>query len=1048
MANSLTEYLTQMQELTKKNFDLLQALNNSFYTKSEHLSVTINDKQYVIPSFLSLENKLNTLQDNFEHLVNAPRTGDACFDFNGNTQEIQLKGFTNTPCTAFENLDMETVAGIKNFGTQKNEIFKDFLTPTPYIKIDLKKLPDDIHQVNVKKIAISNSELVDILKETSGWIEGDSSVGTVDSVCRPINYSTLVKKIYNFEEGKDYISYDKIYTLPIRYQIGAGKYVIKAIERNWTDENFNEHYILQLDNIIYKIADETIERNLQDGHYLITNNDKVKLLIESVNVSTKTVQVIVENGGFADLCTENDGSVELSTLKYFAVGNINNDKYLNIPLEEDQYILVFLAPIQRNSLIQSAWSDGLFFNVYGLTNADGMSFEDYYNTFVTNIGDKLFGIVAMAEKDFVNVGEQEFKSLTESKPAIDTEKLNVTLINKHMSNSETISEIYNLYKQKEEYKKTLNNVQKEIDDINGILSSMSFEDTDNNRTIYTDQLTSLNERKKDLVTSITSVIQQITTAATDTDTPVENPKYHIRGFFDYNKFIEDNNLKGHNVIKIEVQYRYKNANRTTGNAESIGDDIFSDWNIMNSHYLFREPVYNGNYKYEYPQDSSNINVPSFNQFDIAISQGETVDIRLRVVYSVGFPYVKCTSDWSEIVNVEFPVELRKNITVLDIIKENNDDVKKEQFKGLLDKMGVSDHVSDTIIDENITFLHSPDRIASGFYTQERRVIPLRTKLQTLTDDIKTLEDEIFGNSSDNLNITLSDGTHEMTISPMAENHFNILSYKSSAGSADTITPEIHIIPLTLNIQNNSSKIMKLYSLFPGNMNNEVSYNNGRYIPSSRFSHTDYYEFDVAAQKTNLCLPIYVDAEKKTYTQNNTGLHTTDLALTKMSLQHQNQWIYFRLNDVYNGDIYYINDATGFNVGTKDNVLFGLNNNLHGFITGVSPQLSITGPTAVEGLFIYPHITNWKDICITPEDNSKYKTLRPGESLQIPISANVYLTSNGQWVEKTMSFDLRTSLYSDPVNYKFTIRTDFEDTITSQTFRNIKTTKYNPVVINN
>ena len=85
MAVSLTEYLTEIQELTKKNLEILKALNNSFYTKSEHLSVTIDNTNYVIPSFISLENKLNMLEDNLENLVNAQRTREAAFKFNSNT---------------------------------------------------------------------------------------------------------------------------------------------------------------------------------------------------------------------------------------------------------------------------------------------------------------------------------------------------------------------------------------------------------------------------------------------------------------------------------------------------------------------------------------------------------------------------------------------------------------------------------------------------------------------------------------------------------------------------------------------------------------------------------------------------------------------------------------------------------------------------------------------------------------------------------------------------------------------------------------------------
>ena len=61
MAITLNEYLVEIQELTKKNFEILKALNNSFYTKSEHLRVNIDNSDYVIPSFISLENKISTL---------------------------------------------------------------------------------------------------------------------------------------------------------------------------------------------------------------------------------------------------------------------------------------------------------------------------------------------------------------------------------------------------------------------------------------------------------------------------------------------------------------------------------------------------------------------------------------------------------------------------------------------------------------------------------------------------------------------------------------------------------------------------------------------------------------------------------------------------------------------------------------------------------------------------------------------------------------------------------------------------------------------------
>ena len=1048
MAVSLTEYLTEIQELTKKNLEILKALNNSFYTKSEHLSVTIDNTNYVIPSFISLENKLNMLEDNLENLVNAPRTGEAAFNFNGNTQEIQVKGFTNVPCTAFENQDMETVAGIKTFDAVKNSVFKDFLTPTPFIKIDLNHLPDDIQQVNVKKIAVKNESLISLLKQESGWVVADPEKNTQDSVCRPISYANTLKKLFAYEADKDYVMYDKVYTLPIRYELGNGKYRILEIINNWTDDNFFEHYELKLDNLVYRVADETIEKNVLDGDYLITNNDKVKLLVEKVNYSTNTVQVKVEQGGFADLCTVNDENIELSTLKFFALGSINKDKYLNVPLEEDDYILVFLAPIQRNSLIQSAWSDGLFFHVSNLNykSPSGESYEDFYKKNVTNIGDKLFGIVSMAHKDFVNVGEQEFKTLTTSKPVINTDELKVVLINKHMSNSETVEELYNLYRQKEEYKAELKSVQMQIDEINAKLSELSFEDTTVNRTIYTDQLSALNEKKKELTSSVANCIQQISIAASDTDTPVDNPKYHIRGFFDYNNFlneigmIESSGKHKHDVIKIEVQYRYKNANRTTGNAETINDNIFSDWNIMSSFVNDKVPAYG--YTYSYPEDTSKVNEPSFNQIDIPISQGESVDLRLRVVYAVGYPFVKTVSDWSEITNIEFPVELRKNIQVLDIIKENNADTTKESFRGYLEKEGVSDHIGDKLVDQDVTFFHGPDHISSGFYTDERRVIPLRDKLQSLTNEITTLKDEVFGLSSENILVTISDGDSEVVVNPLADNTFVLKDYASSEKEEDKNNNVD--TTLTLKIQNTSkTSNLKLFSMFPGNYNycvnakTQSKFDPNDILETYKQSSSSSSSSSTVTGEYKRCAPLYIDERDPS---------------VPFIVQRQNQWMYFRITDPYNGINYYSSDSTDYTkkdkivsyyrTGDLDDTNIAINSNIAGVIYPGGGFLNTPSMCA------FAHLTSIKDICITEKDDTMYKLIRPGEAVEIPIHVMYYLgnTKNNNSIQKTLSFDLRTSLYSDPLNFKVALLAKYSNDL-SNNVRKVKKTRYNPVVIN-
>jgi hypothetical protein len=94
---SVVDYLSQIQKLTNTNLQILKTLNESFYTKKKHLFAEIDNETYVIPSFLSLENKLNALQENFENLVKAPETCEAYFNFDGNSRAIEVRKYNHTP---------------------------------------------------------------------------------------------------------------------------------------------------------------------------------------------------------------------------------------------------------------------------------------------------------------------------------------------------------------------------------------------------------------------------------------------------------------------------------------------------------------------------------------------------------------------------------------------------------------------------------------------------------------------------------------------------------------------------------------------------------------------------------------------------------------------------------------------------------------------------------------------------------------------------------------------------------------------------------------
>lgn len=96
------------------------------------------------------------LQDNFENLVKAPETCEAYFNFDGNTRAIEVRKYSHVP-------DSVSLPLVDTFNTEHNNIFKDFLTPVPYINLDLPTLPNDIVEVNVKKIVAIRPAIINQL---------------------------------------------------------------------------------------------------------------------------------------------------------------------------------------------------------------------------------------------------------------------------------------------------------------------------------------------------------------------------------------------------------------------------------------------------------------------------------------------------------------------------------------------------------------------------------------------------------------------------------------------------------------------------------------------------------------------------------------------------------------------------------------------------------------------------------------------------------------------------------------------------------------------
>lgn len=394
---SVSEHLLLLQKLTQTNLEILQSLNDSFYTKQDHLYADINDTKYVIPSFISLENKINMLEENFNNLVNAPASGEAYFNIDGNSRTIEVKSYSNTP----NSLKLNEVNDFIVDDTNIN-ILKSLLTPAPKVRFNLPNIPNDIVTVNVKKIMAKS----DALKERlHSLIQKENELKIMEE-CTSVTYkySDMVHLLDPYKKDVDYIEYDQLMRLPIRKNIGSGTYIVDSVISDIVDDNLDNYITLKIKtdltgseyseymkSLTYKLFDNTIERKLSVGDYLTNYDSTTKLQISDIKPSSNTITLKVVNGEFANiigvsLYDYTKGINDWSKLRFFSPIDFDEDKYIDVTLDDTQYVFIAVAPVNDRMNVQSSWGEGTLINSYKLINGEE-SFEEYYKNNVKNIGE-------------------------------------------------------------------------------------------------------------------------------------------------------------------------------------------------------------------------------------------------------------------------------------------------------------------------------------------------------------------------------------------------------------------------------------------------------------------------------------------------------------------------------------------------------------------------------------------------------------------------------------------------------------------------------------
>ena len=879
--DSLKDYYVKLQGLYDNAVNILTAINQSLVSNASEITVDVADTDDTtttvrIPSFLYMENKIEQLENNFNNLFELPNSGDAWFTKSQDMIKLKMVRSNTAPLSPVMQLN-NVYASITD-----NNFMNDLVSPKTFLKLNVTNLPDNIESMFMKKVVIYSKTLFDELNSAN-----------IQS------YSDLVAALYNYKANVDYKEYDSVLDLPIKKDTYNSSFKIVDIPEidgsanPWIDESYGNHkhlsYKLRLDTLEYSDEENSaITFTLKSGDYICLGNEMVVYKVKNIDLSSNTI-IIEETIGHISLQTYQENSEMILTLYNENYGRWN---YVEVPLEENQYICIFLGTIYNN--VRSLLSTPYFVDLSTIVMKDpngnimkdeygnDITYLDYYNEYCVNIGDLIKGLTESAYPQISNYTPVQLNSLQSSEQikeivssSISGENvLQVVPINKHLTNDSTSEEIINLHAQKNDLNAKLDTLRDNINDTYNTMLNTDFSQTTSlSWQSMQSQINNYYTERTTIQKQLNAVIDNINSKSTDLKGIGDEIKYRIRGITvvdGLENLLHSIANDKCDIVGMDVEYKYKSTSKDTSSLTVINSSTFTDWNKLNTIDRQRHLVFDKNinsYKLEYVDYSKTDNVIKWNQIDIPIQSGEDVIIRVRYKLNIGQPFVNIYTPWSDELTVLFPDEYNDDIELKSIITTNANDTINASFTNTLINEGYQEHIQNKIAASDSVFFHQPDNIYSGFTTSENNLISLKDKLYSMSQDIERYKTLIDNETNSKFSVYLAFDDQNIELSPNTTNKIDI--YNAEHITGNFIRKEMNLI-----IKNTGSTRINLYSIFPGNTS----------IPLILSDIEFYNEYITNYER----VPMLV---------NNT-----------ISPQYLGQWIYFRQNNPFTKQDVYYNDA--------------------------------------------------------------------------------------------------------------------------------------------
>lgn len=772
-ANVLIE---NMEILYENIYNLLKAFQEAASNSLSNPTVELKNldgttRTVVVTSFRQLQQEMNRLSNNFAALTNNNNLS-YLLNPDGTVSQYLKTTFINAQYLDLANIDISDTCRA------------DFSSNIPDFMYPLVKIPVTI-----------SSELVN----TDIYCRSFQIIDGYDSIPENVSFLELSQLIKNGTVmAEDEI--DRVLS-PYREQVRYfGKFNIESVETTTDSNIFN----VTLNDVHYtglNVNGNNIELKVDDE--LVTISGNTRFLITDISIFNNYV-VLKRIAGDE---TPTVGINKLLFNQYIDAENF----VVGIPVKPRQDLVVFLSTKSRSAISYPSVGIKLSTTDYKVDyNGETYTIDEFFSNYVTNFGEYLMGIIDESSVPY-SLG------ITPEKPEILASNFKVVQINRHLVNAKSVANINELNAEKAKILNDIDAKNKQISEIKANIQSNHYNTVAEKKTKQ-EGIKSLEADIETLNANLLTISRRMDNESTQNNMTNMKAKYRVVGFWHIQDDLYSPSTGLQHIVKYEVQYRYLSQNsdtieNTTLDMLDNGTPVsvtFSAWNVADTTVLNKTKAVDGSTVWETPK-INNTDDLNINQCMIAINENESVEIRIRAISEAGYPVAPLKSEWSNIVRINFPEELKQN-NINTIVENNMVDLRKAEFTQILKDYGVLEHVQNKIVENDAIFFHSAASIASGFYTDEMKNIPLDTFLKNLKSDVVALQQSAYNPlsvsviDSDNVEYEIS---NDQTLNIFAGNFSEMYDVKDTRNFGQIITNKIYI-----RLKNNNQVPIDIKSLQP------------------------------------------------------------------------------------------------------------------------------------------------------------------------------------------------------------------------------------------